>query len=330
MPLIAHFLNVGHGDCTFLELPSGRLAMIDINNTKALSDTDVDALAAARGISTWQFKSAQVGSRSWEDYYRSLLDDPVDYYRANFDGQTIFRYIQTHPDMDHMTGLYRFFFQEEIALGCFWDVAHAKSQDEDDFKSSPYDHADWVAYSALRQGADPQDTKAPWSSKVIKNLRGAQGSFWTEDDIEVFSPTAELLVDCDRRESWNDASYVLRVSYGGRNLILPGDAEAPAWRSMLDGLGSYTLGCDVLKASHHGRESGYYEDAVTAMDPIFVVCSVGKKPSTDASDEYASHGASVLSTRYHGTIKVTMWSDGEVWIDNHKGERIGQLSQLAA
>ncbi|HKP99795.1 MAG TPA: hypothetical protein VJ735_05640 [Actinomycetes bacterium] len=27
-----HFLNVGHGDCTFVDLPSGRLMMIDINN----------------------------------------------------------------------------------------------------------------------------------------------------------------------------------------------------------------------------------------------------------------------------------------------------------
>jgi competence protein ComEC len=85
-----------------------------------------------------------------------------------------------------------------------------------------------------------------------------------------------------------------------------------------------------LKASHHGRESGYNEDAVVAMDPSVVVCSVGKKPSTDASDEYASYGPSVLSTRYHGTIKVTMWGDGEVWIHNRSGEQIGELSQLAA
>ena len=27
-----HFLNVGHGDCTIIEHPSGRLTVIDINN----------------------------------------------------------------------------------------------------------------------------------------------------------------------------------------------------------------------------------------------------------------------------------------------------------
>ena len=53
-----------------------------------------------------------------------------------------------------------------------------------------------------------------------------------------------------------------------------------------------------------------------------VICSVGKKPDTDAADEYASHGAAVLPTRYHGTIKVKVWDDGDIWITNHKGERI--------
>jgi hypothetical protein len=40
-----HFLNVGHGDCTFIDLPSGRLMMIDINNSKSLPEGDVIALA---------------------------------------------------------------------------------------------------------------------------------------------------------------------------------------------------------------------------------------------------------------------------------------------
>jgi competence protein ComEC len=59
-----------------------------------------------------------------------------------------------------------------------------------------------------------------------------------------------------------------------------------------------------------------------------VICSVGKKPETDASDEYAAHGATVLSTRYHGTITVTMWADGEVWVNDHTGNRIAGLPPL--
>jgi len=48
MPLVIHFLNVGHGDCTFIELPSGRLMMIDINR----QSRPRPAPAAARSQST--------------------------------------------------------------------------------------------------------------------------------------------------------------------------------------------------------------------------------------------------------------------------------------
>jgi len=38
--LRVHFLNVGHGDCTIIKHHSGRLTMIDINNSQ---DYDVDS-----------------------------------------------------------------------------------------------------------------------------------------------------------------------------------------------------------------------------------------------------------------------------------------------
>src|SRR4051794_20904123 len=59
MSMVLHFLNVGHGDCTIIELPSGRLMMIDINNSKSLPDGDIDALAEHQGMSRSAFKSAR-------------------------------------------------------------------------------------------------------------------------------------------------------------------------------------------------------------------------------------------------------------------------------
>jgi hypothetical protein len=328
MALDIHFLNVGHGDCTIIKFPSGRVMMIDINNSKTLPDNDVVALAESRGMSTWAFRNQRqviAGStRSWEEYYKSLLVDPAEYFKTHFPDESVFRYVQTHPDMDHMSGLFRFVFQDEIPLLNFWDVAHDKKFDEKDFDNCPYDYVDWVAYLALRAGSGPNGNGAldQEHHKVLNLLRGATGSFWKEDDIEVLSPTAELIGECNASEKYNNCSYVLKLTYAGRTIILPGDAEASAWKSILDKPGADAIACDVLKASHHGRESGYHEEATEAMSPEVVICSVGKKPSTDASDEYASHGATMLSTRYHGTIKVKMWSDGDIWITNHKGERI--------
>ena len=74
-----HFLNVGHGDCTFVEFPSGHLTMIDINNSSSLPESDVEALAEAKGIPEFTFRSvafSEAGHRSWEAYHQSLLVDP--------------------------------------------------------------------------------------------------------------------------------------------------------------------------------------------------------------------------------------------------------------
>jgi competence protein ComEC len=328
VPLKLHFLNVGHGDCTFIEFPSGRLTMIDVNNSTSLPDADQDALAAAKGLSRAAFKgigiSLRPGQRTWEAYYRSLLVDPYDFYQQRLAGRPIHRYLQTHPDLDHMTGLHNFFFDKRVPLLNLWDTDNTKTKTEDDFAGTPHAWADWTAYTALRNGVG-LDYQQP---KLLKLTREQTGDYWTQDGITILSPTNALVAICNSTESWNDASYVLRVDYGGRRVILPGDAEHLAWSTMLEALGTDALRCDLLKAAHHGRESGFHEAAAKAMSPRVVVCSVGKKPETDASDEYAALGADVLSTRYHGTISATIWEDGEVWVDDRAGTRIASLPAL--
>jgi competence protein ComEC len=330
MSVDVHFLNVGHGDYTFVDPLSERLTMIDVNNSKSLPTDDQIALAEKQRVSLPVFKGEAVTlsseARSWEDHYRGMLVDPVDYYRSHFDQREIFRYIQSHPDSDHMSGIHRFYWQEKVPLMNFWDIEHKKRLDEDDFEGvRKYQYIDWLVYQLLRQGQGPDEA----THKVIRNLRGSEGSYWTEDGITILSPTKRLQDLSDAIGAWNEASYILRVDYGGRRVILPGDAEDYAWKSALQAFGEDGLSCDILKAAHHGRESGFYEPAVRAMSPSVVICSVGKKPETDASDEYASLGASVLSTRFHGSIVVRLWWDGEVWVQNHEGDRIASLPPLS-
>lgn len=318
-----HFLNVGHGDCTIIEHPSGRLTMIDVNNSKTLPEDDEVALAAHHDMSLSQFRHG-VFAKSLEQMYRDRLVDPRDFYRDRFSGKALFRYIQSHPDMDHMSGLASLFWGEKIALENFWDVRHDKSMTESDFSGGRFDWNDWLAYLALRDGKGADDS----THKVLYKTMGETGDYWSEDGLTILSPTSTLVGYCNRIENWNNASYVIRLDYGGRRVILPGDAEEPAWDHVEAQHEDSELACDVLKAAHHGRESGYSASAVNAMSPSVVVCSIGKKPSTDASDEYKSHGAQVLSTRFHGTITCKIWKDGEVWIDDYTGKRLVTLPPL--
>jgi beta-lactamase superfamily II metal-dependent hydrolase len=327
MPLVVHFLNVGHGDCTIIEFSTGRLAMVDINNSCALPEKDKIALAENSGVDRGRFSSfserslLKVGTKSWEDYYTGLLVDPVDYLKKHFRGRELFRYIQTHPDMDHMSGLHRLVGQEGIVPLNFWDIDHTKKLSADSWQGSPYALCDWEMYESLRSGNR--------GSKVLRPASGDRGSFWVEDDMTILGPTPNLVKDCNERgESWNNASFVLRIDYAGRRVLLGADAEGMEWDALLAEHGPEALRCDVLKAAHHGRESGFAKPAAMAASPDVVVCSVGKKPSTDASDEYQGLGAVVLSTRYHGTMTATIHDDGAIIVTNHKGANIHGMSSL--
>ncbi len=179
-------------------------------------------------------------------------------------------------------------------------------------------------YLALRQGRGPDDS----SHRVLYLHRGAQAEYYRDDSLSILSPSSTLVDQCNEIADWNSMSYVLRIVFGGRSVILGGDAEEMAWDDIQSDHTDDQLSCDILKASHHGRYSGYSEAAVRRMQPGVVICSVGKKPDVDASGEYSKLGARVVSTRRHGTLHVTLWEDGEVWVDNPKGEHLETLPIL--
>jgi competence protein ComEC len=114
---------------------------------------------------------------------------------------------------------------------------------------------------------------------------------------------------CNGAEKSNDLSLVLRLWHAGKSVILPGDAEGPAWDNMVNAYGSHLKG-DFLKASHHGRDSGYHLDAMKLIAPLITFVSVGRKPDTDASSKYRQQCGRVPSTRYHGNITLDLLDDG--------------------
>lgn len=60
MPLKIHFLNVGRGDCTIIQFPSGRVGIVDIDNLKVLDpDTRAEARAEYRKTFGYQLAGTQ-------------------------------------------------------------------------------------------------------------------------------------------------------------------------------------------------------------------------------------------------------------------------------
>jgi beta-lactamase superfamily II metal-dependent hydrolase len=321
-----HFLNVGHGDCTIIEHASGHITMVDINNSDALDDDTRRELAQAFGITGATYAAKQAVAEALGQSFRKLylteagynigLTDPVTYYKARWGGDAIFRFAVTHPHLDHMRGVVRL-RQEGIEMVNFWDTYNSES--EPDFKNDT-DEAEWNEYQRLR--------KATGWPKVLRLFRNATGKYYNEDDgggpgdgLYVLAPTRELCVAANEAGDPNGHSYVLMLIHQGIRVVLGGDATEAVWQSIYDCYGN-NLKCHVLKASHHGRDSGYHAEAVAAMKPEYTIVSVGKKPETDASNNYGYHTTKgVWSTRWHGNIVVTIQDNGSYSIDSDKMRR---------
>lgn len=307
-----HILNVGHGSCSLIEHPSGRLTLIDINNGGELDEESFIEIASNYGLGgtdqmVGRFLSSSRLTLLEGKGYGIKLTNPIEYLTANFAGKEIWRYIQSHPDLDHMRGLVALRKAGYQILN-FWDTEHEK---EPEFRRDG-DEEEWAEYERLRSGK---------SNRALYLSTGKNGHLWNRDGfgnapgdgLYVLAPIPQITAaeNAKNKPNFNNLSYVLAFTFGGRWVIFGGDAEFDVWEALYRALGK-NLKCDVLIASHHGRGTGFHLGAVSAMSPDHTIVSVGEKPETDASDRYRRQSGRIWSTRWYGNITIEIWSTGEL------------------
>jgi len=108
--------------------------------------------------------------------------------------------------------------------------------------------------------------------------------------------------------STNNDSIVIRLQLSERSILLTGDIEQAAERSLL--ASQQQLHADVVKVPHHGSKTSSTEGFVLATKPNFAIISVGRNsrfghPHKDVVERWRSNGATVLTTGECGTITVS-------------------------
>ena len=299
-----HFLNVGHGDSAIIELPE-RTMMIDINNGQALDESTKNELMESFSISPIDLIFKSFNEVLLEKGYNIPLTNPIEYLKG-LGINSIFRFILSHPHMDHMTGLHDLVNKENVGITNFW---HSGVElDTPDFSKANYNEDDWNTYIELKNSDESP-------KNLVKNA-GDTGDFLTDDVIEILCPTDDLKKIAVEKNRLNLCSYVLLITYKDFKFVLAGDAEKESWDYIVENYSDKISNVNVLKAAHHGRESGFHEEAVKLMNPEYTVVSVGKKPDTDAHNQYKKYTREkVLSTRYRGNITVTIDDNGNGSID---------------
>lgn len=101
----------------------------------------------------------------------------------------------------------------------------------------------------------------------------------------------------------NGYSAVIQVEYKDNSFLFTGDAFASDLLNDVDGH------IDVLKAAHHGSETGTSTELLNKVTPQYVVLSYGEgndygHPSQDVLDNLKSINAKVVGTGANGVITI--------------------------
>jgi len=243
MPII-HYLNVKQGDCSIIQHGSQHVSVIDVCNAKKESLEE----AAKSAVYLELAEKGVLGNFNQKGYPVNPIS-----YMTERDIDSVFRFILTNCDMDHLDGLVDFW--GTFSPLNFWDT---DNNEEKEFEEgSPYSEDDWNFYKWLRDSDSQQDPKR------LTLYSGARGQYYNKgadgksggDGLYVLAPTPELVREANETGDHNDCSYVLLYLSTKFKIVFGGDSHDKTWEHILKTHRSDVTDIDLLIAPHHGRDS---------------------------------------------------------------------------
>ena len=264
MPVL-HFLNVGEGDCTIIQHGSGRVTMVDVSKARIPNDTIEEAVK--KSVATTLSTAGNFGQKNYPS-------NPVEYMKDR-GIDDIFRFVLTHPDMDHLDGIADLF--SHIMPTNFWDTDNTCDKDNDDWSFGRYRREDWDYYKkTLRAGMGPK--------RLTYHSDQTPCDFWKDDGLKVLAPTPALVSAANEAENWNDSSYVLlytakhpKTGEPKWKVVITGDAHDDTWEHVLNTHAHLIGNIDLLLAPHHGRHSDGDHSYLDTLKPKLTL--FGNAPS---------------------------------------------------
>ena len=172
------------------------------------------------------------------------------------------------------------------------------------------DHSGGVASVAEAFEVDAMLSSLPKGHPLLGMVPGARrcaaGQLWNWDGVrfEILHPASED----SRARKGNDLSCVLKVSAGGRSMLLTGDIEIPAETALVE-RGPAALAVDVLLVPHHGSRTSSSGAFLAAAHPALAVVPVGYRnrfghPKAEVLERYSGAGIPIFRTDRDGAVTV--------------------------
>lgn len=296
-----HMLDVGEGLMILIIFPNDQVMLFDCNVTDDNEHTILDYL------------SANIPFR-------------VNPATGNTE-QFIDIFVNSHRDEDHYRGLKK--INTQYPIQSIWDSGQTGATTQ----SHDYEY-----YMGLRRRLKEKD------ENNLKVLVPTDTPVATFNGVEIFCFAGKE----DFQSGFNNGitvfkaatkiqhtnSIVLKISYGGRALLLTGDSDWESWKEKIIPNFEKTVRSDILVASHHGSRSFFtdeandtidmqknpdttYMEAIEYIDPDVTLISCGKyetyhHPNKEAESLYKKYSSysQVYSTNNFGHLLGFISSNG--------------------
>lgn len=136
------------------------------------------------------------------------------------------------------------------------------------------------------------------------------GESWSWDGVAFAFLHPENL----KEKKANNLSCVLKVTAGGRSMLLTGDIELVSEAELVK-RSAAMLAADVLLVPHHGSRTSSSREFLAAVRPSIAVVPVGYRnrfghPSAEVTDRLSSLGIRILRTDIDGAVRAVLSSEG--------------------
>lgn len=237
---------------------------------------------------------------------------PQDYLRR-LSVAEIWRFILTHPDMDHLDGFDSLL--REFTIHNFWHWGSEKEKPA--FGGfNRYKEADWDAYERVRAGQERINSRLVHAGDTFAYANRTDVPGGRSDGLQILAPTPELAARANATEDPNDGSYVILYRADDFRFVFAGDSHDATWEHILANQRADVQDCDVLIAPHHGRDSGRSWDFLGVLRPKLTLFGVASSDHL-AYDAWNSRGLTKFTNNQAGNV-VLETSPGQlnVFVEN--------------
>lgn len=307
--LKVYFIDIGQGDCIFIELPDGKNMLIDTGEKRNAGKAKID-----------KYLRDENGNKVTIDYC-----------------------VATHPDSDHI-GLMPYVYEQYDVLKSYRPYVYSENKSA---SALPYElnkgikikNSSNIYYDYI---TNVNAEQTYWEffkddSDFSNGFTGKDGEIY-EYTVNFVMPYADNLNDYQYFTTPNDFSAVIMLEYADRKILFTGDIEYEtgkkgAEQSFIREFSTNNpamVDCDVLKVAHHGSDSSTSPEFLSLVKPEYSVISCGlsnkhRHPLKSTLDNLVNCGSEIYRTDLQGTIILTIDSKGIMTFEKQTDKYDGKI-----